>query len=90
MSKPLSRRSRDFFAGVPNIYSASLDSRAGDCSSSLRRGIEVAVSRTSAQSFVPVPLSPGVVKFREPLFAKGDPAIEAHVPFIMYIHYVIM
>jgi hypothetical protein len=23
MSKPLSRRSRDFFAGVPNIYSAS-------------------------------------------------------------------
>jgi hypothetical protein len=23
MSKPLSRRSRDFFAGIPNIYSAS-------------------------------------------------------------------
>ncbi len=25
MSKPLSRRSRDFFTGIPNIYSASPD-----------------------------------------------------------------
>ena len=28
MSKPLSRRSRDFFTGIPNIYSASPDSGA--------------------------------------------------------------
>jgi hypothetical protein len=28
MSKPLSRRLRDFFTGLPNIYSASPDSGA--------------------------------------------------------------
>lgn len=41
-----------------------------------------AASKTSTQSFVPVPLSPGVVNSRKPLLANGDPSIARYVPSV--------
>jgi len=50
MSKRLSRHSRDFFTGIPNIYSASPDPGApvdADC-------FDLFISRASKARFMPI------------------------------------